>query len=94
MRKQRICMTILLALSILVLFGCGKGVETLYVTEPGTDAGVRVWNTLARFFTSSRKSTRSSAVKKKRILLPSKAHSALTSCMSRLCSAIFWRQIS
>lgn len=40
MRKQRICMTILLAMSVLLLFGCGKGVESLYVTEPGADADV------------------------------------------------------
>lgn len=40
MRKQLIYMTILSLLSGLVLFGCGKGVESLYVTEPGADAGV------------------------------------------------------
>ena len=47
---------------------------------------------VARFLTSSRKSTRSSAVKKNRILLPSKEYSAETSCISRPWSAIFWRQ--
>ena len=57
-------------------------------------SSMRVRNTEARFFTSSRKSTRPSAVKKKRILLPSKAHSADTSCMSRPWSRIFCRQTS
>ena len=47
-------------------------------------SSMRVRNTDARSFTSSRKSTRPSAVKKNKILLPSNAHSADTSCMSSL----------
>ena len=57
-------------------------------------SSMRVRNTDARSFTSSRKSTRPSAVKKNRILLPSKAHSADTSCMSSLWSSIFFMQTS
>ena len=44
----------------------------------------------ARSFTSSRKSTRPSAVKKNRILLPSKLHSTRTSFISSLCWRIFF----
>ena len=57
-------------------------------------SSMRVRNTEARFLTSSRKSTRPSAVKKNRILLPSKAHSADTSCMSRPWAWIFCWQTS
>ena len=46
-------------------------------------SSMRARNTLARSRTSSRKSTRPSAVKKKMILLPSKPHSTLTSFISR-----------
>ena len=54
-------------------------------------SSMRVRNAEAR---SSRKSTRPSAVKKKRILLPSNATSAETSCISSLWSAIFCWQTS
>ena len=57
-------------------------------------SSMRVRNTAARLLTSSRKSTRPSAVKKKRILLPSKAYSADTSCISSPCSSIFCRHTS
>ena len=50
-------------------------------------------NTLARSFTSSRKSTRPSAVKKKMILLPSKLHSTFTSFISSPWAAIFFSQM-
>ena len=52
-------------------------------------SSMRAWMVLARSFTRARKSTRPSEVKKKRTLLPSKLYSALTSFMSRPCSAIF-----
>ena len=48
-------------------------------------SSMRARNTLARSFTSSRQSTRPSAVKKNRILLPSKLHSTRTSFISSLC---------
>ena len=57
-------------------------------------SSMRVRKEDARSLTSSRKSTRPSAVKKKRILLPSNATSAETSCMSSLWSAIFCWQTS
>ena len=43
---------------------------------------VRIYTRGGKVLESSRKSTRSSAVKKNRILLPSKAYSADTSCIS------------
>ena len=55
-------------------------------------SSMRVWKIPARLFTRARKSTRPSAVKKKRILFPSKLHSTLTSFMSSFCSAILSRQ--
>ena len=55
-------------------------------------SSMRARNTPARSFTSSRKSTRPSAVKKKMILLPSKLHSTLTSFISSLWLAIFFSQ--
>ena len=57
-------------------------------------SSIRARNTLARSFTSSRKSTRPSAVKKKMILLPSKLHSTLTSFISSLWAAIFFSQMA
>ena len=57
-------------------------------------SSMRERNTPARSFTNSRKSTRPSAVKKKRILLPSKLHSTRTSFISSLWAAIFFWQIS
>ena len=57
-------------------------------------SSMRVRKADARSLTSSRKSTRPSAVKKNRILLPSNAHSAETSCMSSLCERIFCWQTS
>ena len=57
-------------------------------------SSMRVCRALARSFTRARKSTRPSEVKKKRILLPSKLYSALTSFMSRPCSAIFCWQMA
>ena len=53
-------------------------------------SSMRAWKAEARSFTSSRKSTRPSAVKKNRILLPSKEHSTRTSFMSSPCWAIFF----
>ena len=56
-------------------------------------SSMRARNTLARSLTSSRKSTRPSAVKKKMILLPSKLHSTRTSFISRWWAAIFFSQM-
>ena len=57
-------------------------------------SSMRARNTEARSFTSSRKSTRPSAVKKNRILFPSKLHSTRTSFISSLCWRIFFWQMS
>ena len=57
-------------------------------------SSIRARNTLARSRTSSRKSTRPSAVKKKMILLPSKLQLTFTSFISSLWSAIFFSQMS
>ena len=48
-------------------------------------SSMRVWKTPARSFTRARKSTRPSAVKKKRILFPSKLYSTSTSFISSPC---------
>ena len=58
-----------------------------------TVIGVR-FNIVARSFTSSRKSTRPSAVKKKITLLLSNVYSTSISFIGKLCCAIFSRQIS
>ena len=55
-------------------------------------SSMRAWKAAARSFTSSRKSTRPSAVKKKSSLLPSKELSARTSFISRPRWAIFFWQ--
>ena len=57
-------------------------------------SSMRAWNTPARSFTRARKSTRPSAVKKKRILLPSKLYSTSTSFISSPWAAIFSWQMA
>ena len=57
-------------------------------------SSMRLRKVPARSFTSSRKSTRPSAVKKNMVLFPSKLHSTSTSFISSPCSAIFFWQIA
>ena len=57
-------------------------------------SSIRARKTEARSRTSSRKSTRPSAVKKKMILAPSKPQLTFTSFISRPWSAIFFSQMS
>ena len=61
---------------------------------PTCRSSMRVWKTAASSFTSSRKSTLPSEVKKKTILFLSKVYSARRSFIGTLNFSIFFRQIS